>query len=196
MVRSRQRVEPDAVQPIDVLTPALGRKIEVEMKKVRFGILTIVVTTMLTGCIFFVKLSADETKDNNEISEKIIDGIFSKDVEKIKNLFSKQSSLEISDIDAQIKRLIDLVNETNIKEYKIENGFEEMSREYGKIEELSRVCFIWFPNYEESKYRINIDYYKINLKEPEMEGLVNIRFYKQIKYEDPELIIEIGNKRV
>ncbi len=29
-----------------------------------------------------------------------------------------------------------------------------------------------------------------------MEGLVNIRFYKQIKYEDPELIIEIGNKRV
>lgn len=166
------------------------------MKKVRFGILTIVVTTMLTGCIFFVKLSADETKDNNEISEKIIDGIFSKDVEKIKNLFSKQSSLEISDIDAQIKRLIDLVNETNIKEYKIKNGFEGMSREYGKIEELSRVCFIWFPNYEESKYRINIDYYKINLKEPEMEGLVNIRFYKQIKYEDPELIIEIGNKRV
>ena len=71
-----------------------------------------------------------------------------------------------------------------------------MSRKYGKIEELSRVCFIWFPNYEESKYRINIDYYKINLKEPEMEGLVNIRFYKQIKYEDPELIIEIGNKRV
>ena len=142
------------------------------------------------------KLTSSETKDNNEISEKIIDGIFSKDVEKIKNLFSKQSSLEISDIDAQIKRLIDLVNETNIKEYKIENGFEGMSREYGKIEELSRVCFIWFPNYEESKYRINIDYYKINLKEPEMEGLVNIRFYKQIKYEDPELIIEIGNKRV
>ena len=35
------------------------------MKKVRFGILTIVVTTMLTGCIFFVKLSADATIENN-----------------------------------------------------------------------------------------------------------------------------------
>ena len=168
------------------------------MKKNLFFLMVLLIS-VFTACdnvLNYLTVVDKETKDNNEISEKIIDGIFSKDVEKIKNLFSKQSSLEISDIDAQIKRLIDLVNETNIKEYKIENGFEGMSMEYGKIEELSRVCFIWFPNYEESKYRINIYYYKINLKEPEMEGLVNIRFYKQIKYEDPELIIEIGNKRV
>ena len=91
---------------------------------------------------------------------------------------------------------IDLVNETNVKEYKIDNGFEGMSRVHGKIEELSRICFIWFPNYEEHKYRINIDYYKTNLKDPEMEGLVSIRYYKQFKDKDPELIIEIGNKRV
>lgn len=35
------------------------------MKKVRFGILTIVVTIMLTGCSFFVKLSAEATIENN-----------------------------------------------------------------------------------------------------------------------------------
>ena len=35
------------------------------MKKVRFGILTIVVTIMLTGCSFFAKLSAEATIENN-----------------------------------------------------------------------------------------------------------------------------------
>ena len=142
------------------------------------------------------KLTPSETKDNKEISEKVIEGIFSKDIDKIKILFSKQSLLEISDIDNQIKELIDFVNETNIKEYEIQNGFQGMSREMWTTEKLARSCFIWFPNYEEHQYRLNIDYYKINLKEPELEGVVNIRFYKQIKYEDAETIIEIGNRRV
>ena len=142
------------------------------------------------------KLAVSTTRDNKELAGQIITGILTKDIDKIKLLFSKQSLLEISDLDNQIKDLIDLVNETDIKEYEIENGFEGMSREMGVTEKLSRSCFIWFPNYEESQYRIIIEYYKINLETPELEGVVSISLYKQIKYESPETIIKIGDRKI
>lgn len=134
-----------------------------------------------------------ETEDNKEIAEKVIEGIKEKDIDKIKALFSKQSLSEISDIDNQIKKLIDFVNEANINEYEIDNGFEGMSRGGGVTEELSRSCFIWYPNYKDHKFRIIIYYYKINLKEPELEGVVSIGVYQQEKYSEPVEIIKIGN---
>ncbi len=142
------------------------------------------------------KLTKSETKDNKEIGEKVIEGIKEKDSDKIKVLFSKQSQAEISDIDNQIKKFIEYVNEANINEYEIDNGFEGMSREYGTTEKLSRKFFIWYPNYEDNKYRIIISYYKINLKNPELEGVVSIKFYQQEKYNEPVEIIKIGNREV
>ena len=52
-------------------------------------VLLISVFTACDNVLNYLTVVDKETKDNNEISEKIIDGIFSKDVEKIKNLFSK-----------------------------------------------------------------------------------------------------------
>ena len=146
--------------------------------------------------ILLDKLSVSTTKDNKEIAERVIEGIREKDIDKIKNLFSKQSLSEIPDIDNQIKKLIDCVNEANINEYEIDNGFEGISREFGTTEELSRSLFIWYPNYEDCKYRIIISYYKINLKEPELEGIVSIKFYQQEKYNEPVEIIKIGDREI
>lgn len=142
------------------------------------------------------KLSVSTTKDNKEIAGKIVEGIKEKDVAKIKSLFSKQSLAEMPDIDNQIKQLIEFVNKTNINEYEIKNGFEGMSREYGVTEKLSRKCFVYYPNYESRKFRMNISYYKINLNEPDLEGVVSIEFYQQEKYNEPVEIIIIGNRRV
>lgn len=139
------------------------------------------------------KLSVSTTKDNKEIAEKVIEGIKENDIDAIKNLFSEKSLSKIHDIDNQIKKLIELVNEIHINEYEIKNGFEGISREYGTTEELSRSCFIWYPNYEDCKYRMIISYCKINLKEPESEGIFSIKFYKQERYNDPIEIIEIEN---
>lgn len=146
--------------------------------------------------ILLDKLSVSTTKDNKEIAERVIEGIREKDIAKIKNLFSKQSLSEIPDIDNQIKKLIDCVNESNINEYEIDNGFEEISREFGTTEELSRSLFIWYPNYEDCKYRIIISYYKINLNAPELEGIVSIKFYQQEKYNEPVEIIKIGDREI
>lgn len=141
-------------------------------------------------------LPISETMENKRIAKKVIEGIKEKDVDKIKALFSKQSLSEIPDIDDQIKILIDSVNKINIKEYQIDNGFEGMSREGGITEELSRSCFIWYPNYEDRKYRMIISYYKINLKDPGLEGIVSIEFDQQEKNSDAVEIIGIGNRKI
>lgn len=141
-------------------------------------------------------LPISETLENKRIAKKVIEGIKEKDVDKIKNLFSKQSLSEIPDIDGQIKILIDSVNKINIKEYQIDNGFEGMHWERGIIEEWSRCCFIWYPNYEDSKYRMIITYYKTNLINPDLEGIICIEFYQGEKYDDLVEIIKIGNNEV
>ncbi len=43
---------------------------------------------------------------------------------------------------------------------------------------------------------MNVSYYKINLNEPDLEGVVSIEFYQQEKYNEPVEIIIIGNRRV
>ena len=61
---------------------------------------------------------------------------------------------------------------------------------------MSRKCFVYYPNYEGRKFRMNVSYYKINLNEPDLEGVVSIEFYQQEKYNEPVEIIIIGNRRV
>jgi phage pi2 protein 07 len=77
---------------------------------------------------------------------------------------------------------------------KIKSLFSKQS--LAEMHDIDKKCFVYYPNYEGRKFRMNVSYYKINLNEPDLEGVVSIEFYQQEKYNEPVEIIIIGNRRV